>query len=330
MALALASISQAAYMPLPILTSSYNADSIVESNATPRLDCVTTASVDQGTNNGASTWYEIGYDASNPSWGLPAAGSVVVARDNANYSFRMPPTYVGPNGILIDTAVPSGTFTLSTPTAYNLLSFAGSGGNGGDVIGIIVHHLDGTVETYNPPGVTNSAYTFGCPDWFGSSGVIMAAQGRINSNVAHDYQSNGDNPRIYFRDVALTNTTSPVTSIELHYVSGGSGSHNDILAVSGATTPGGAVAPIAVTGYTYDFVVEASADKRARVVSRTILDGTNVWATTQTYDNDANGGFTFYEKGHDYNTINNNPFIYGVPAVDAIAQASGIPYHGTT
>lgn len=318
--LAAARIGQAAYLPIPIQASSYNADVIVESNATPVLKCVTTASVDQGTNNQASTWYEIGYDPSNPTFGLPAANSVVAARDNANYSFRMPPTYVGNNGILIDTVVTNGTFTLTTPTAYNLLSFAGSGGNGGDVIGVRVNHADATFETGS----------FGCPDWFGANGVIMAAQGRINSNPAHDYQVNGDNPRIYFRDVALTNTTSPVTSIVLTYVSGSSGSHNDVLAVSGATTPGGPVAPIAVTGYTYDFVVEASADKRGRLLSQTIVNSTNVWATTQTMDNDGNTGFCFYEKGYDYNTINNGPFIYGVPTIDAIAQASGLPYHGST
>jgi hypothetical protein len=319
-ALAAVSIAQAAYNPIPITTGSYNADAIVESNATPVLKCVTTASLDSGTNNTASTWYEIGYDPANPTFGLPAANSVVTARDNANYSFRMPPTYVGPNGILIDTIFTNATFTLTAPAAYNLLSFAGSGGNGGDVIGVRVNHADGTFETGS----------FGCPDWFGASGVIMAAQGRMGDNVAHTLQVNGDNPRIYFRDVSLTNTTSPVTNIILSYISGSSGSHNDVLAVSGATTLGGPVAPIAVTGYTHDFVVEASADKRGRVVSQTIVDGTNVWATTQTYDNDANTGFTYYEKGYNFNLINNLPFIYGVPAIDAIAQASGIPNHGAT
>jgi hypothetical protein len=40
-----ASMSNAAYLRIPILSSSYNADAIVESNATPRLDVVTTATV---------------------------------------------------------------------------------------------------------------------------------------------------------------------------------------------------------------------------------------------------------------------------------------------
>jgi len=316
----IASVTNAAFTPIPLQTSSYNADIVVESNSSPVLKCVTTATLDNGTNNTASTWYEVGYDTANPSFGLPAANSVVVARDNANYSFRMPPTYAGANGILIDTLFTNATFTLTTPAAYTLLSFAGSGGNGGDVIGVRVNHADGTFETGS----------FGCPDWFGGTGVILATQGRMGDNVAHTLQVNGDNPRIYFRDVTLTNTTSPVTNIVLTYVSGSANSHNDVLAVSGATTLGGAVAPIAVTGYTHDFVVEASADKRGRIVTPTVLDGTNVWATTQTMDNEGNTGFTWYEKGHNFNTINNLPFIYGNATVDAIAQSSGIPVQGST
>ncbi|MFO1513151.1 MAG: hypothetical protein U1F83_09605 [Verrucomicrobiota bacterium] len=315
-----ASVANAAFNPIPLQTSSYNADVIVESNATPVLTVVTTATVDNGTNNTANTWFEIGYDTGNPGNGLPAAGSVIVAQDNPNYSFKMPPTYAGPNGILIDTVITNGTFTLTTPAAYNLLSFIGSGGNGGDVIGVRVNHADSTFEVGS----------FGCPDWFGGSGVAYTAGGRLQNTATFTTEVNGGNPRIYFRDVALTNTTSPVTSIVLTYASGGAGSHNDILGVSGATTPGGPVTPIIVTGYTYDFVCEASAPKRGRVVSQTIVDGTNVWATTQTMDNDGNTGFCWYEKGHDINMINNGPIIYGNPTVDAIARASGLPTHGTT
>lgn len=322
MALASASLSQAAstYTPVAIQPSSYNQDAIVESNATPVLKAVTTASVDSGTANTASTWYEIGYDSANPTFGLPAANTVVTARDNANYTFRMPPSYTANNGILIDTAVTTGTFTLTAPAAYNRLSFACAGGNGGDVIGVQVNHADSTFETLS----------FGCPDWFSGSGVIIATQGRMNNNITHAVETDGDNPRIYFRDIVLSNTNSAVTSIVLTYVSGQASSHNDIMAVSGATTPGGPVGPIAVTGYTYDFVVEATAAKRAQLVSQTIVAGTNVFATSQTMDNDGNTGFAFYEKGYNFNLINNLPYTYGNPGVDAIAQSSGIPRHGTT
>jgi hypothetical protein len=326
--LAGATLSQAAgpaYQPIPITTGSYNHDPIVESNATPRLDVVTTATVDQGTNNGANTWFEVGYDVANPGNGLPAAGSTFTAESNPNYSFRAPPTYVGPNGILIDTVITNGTFTLTTPAAYTLLSFLGSGGNGGDIIGVKVNHQDGTFEVS----------AFPCPDWFGgTSNRAYTAGGRCQSPVTFTTETDTDNPRLYFRDVTLTNTTSPVTSVVLSYVSGGSGSHNDVVAMSGATTLGGPVGPITVTGYTYDFVVEAAAAKRGRLITPIIVDGTNKWATTMTMDNDsgptANNGFTFYEKGHDFNMINNGPVSPTNPVVIAIAQASGIPVHGST
>ena len=66
MALAAASIAQAAYTPIAIQSSSYNADVIVESNATPTLKISTTASIDEGTNNYNATWFEQGFDTANP------------------------------------------------------------------------------------------------------------------------------------------------------------------------------------------------------------------------------------------------------------------------
>ncbi|HEY5914088.1 MAG TPA: hypothetical protein VJA21_26165, partial [Verrucomicrobiae bacterium] len=246
-ALAVANYARAALLPIPITPESFNADVVVEKTATPALKVVTTATVDQGTNNGANTWMEIGYDPANPANGLPAPGTVVtpplgdvvfpgntVSGVNSgnpsvvNYSFRMPPDYTAPNGILIygdgTKGLASGTFTLTTPAAYALLSLAGSGGNGGCVVGVATRHADGTTETNQ----------FGSPDWFnGTSNVILIANERCGSSVNFTYaNANSGNPRIYFRDVALTNTTSPVTSITLYYVSGPANSRNDILAVS--------------------------------------------------------------------------------------------------
>ena len=112
MALAVASIAQAGYTPVAIQSSSYNADVIVEANARPTLTISTTASVDNGTNNTANTWFEIGFDTANPGNGLPVAGSTFTAVDDPTHSFTMPPSYTAPNGILIDTVITTGTFTL--------------------------------------------------------------------------------------------------------------------------------------------------------------------------------------------------------------------------
>lgn len=338
-ALLVGSIAQAAFQPIPITPDSFNADIVVESNATPSLRVVTTATVDQGTNNGANTWMEMGFDETNPLNGLPAPGTVVVPPFGdvvlgggantvtgvnsgnpgvTNYSFKMPPSYTQPNGILINgdgtRGLSSGTFTLVTPAPYALLSFAGSGGNGGCVVGVIVRHANGTSQTNQ----------FGSPDWFnGTSNVVFIANERAGSSVNFTYANvNSGNPRIYFRDVVVTNTTSPVTSIDLYYVSGPVNSRNDILAVSGATTLGGKVNPIDVTGYTYDFIVEKGAAKRGRVMAANGVDT----ATTQSMDNTLNTGTAWYEKGYNFN----NPDGAGVPIPDPrVLTNSGLPAAGS-
>jgi hypothetical protein len=74
------------------------------------------------------------------------------------------------------------------------------------------------------------------------------------------------------------------------------------MAVSGAVTGGGgAVTPIAVTGYDYDFVVEAAAPMGGRILSQTMVAGTNLWATTQSLDSEANTGNSWYEQGYNLN-----------------------------
>ena len=319
-ALFAASAARAVVTPLPITSGSYNADVVVEKTATPVLKVVTTASVDQGTNNGANTWMEAGHDLANPTFGLPAPGTVIAAISNANYSFQFPGDYTQPNGILINAGqVTNGHLRLTTPATYTLLSFLSSGGNGGDVIGVKLSHADGTVQT---------GPSFPSPDWFnGTSNVAFIANERNGSTVNFTYANvNSANPRLYFRDVPVNNTASAITNIELYYVSGPASSHNDILAVSGATSPGGAVNPIAVTGWTYDFIVEKEAAKRDRVISGAVLDGTNVWATSQSMDNVANTGNAWYEVGYNVN----NPDGGGVPIPDVrVSTNSGLPAAGS-
>ncbi|MEO7678651.1 MAG: immunoglobulin domain-containing protein [Verrucomicrobiota bacterium] len=305
-------VAQAVITPVPITPGSFNQDIVVEKNATPVLKVVTTATVDNGTNNTANTWYEVGYNLDFPTTGLPAAGSTFVATSNPNYSFKMAPSYTAPNAILINAnQVTNGTFTLTTPTAYNLLSFLSSGGNGGDVIGVTVYHQDGSTESGS----------FGSPDWFnGTSNVAWIAMGRLSNPYNFTFANlNEQNPRLYFRDIVLTNTTSVVTKIDLSYVSGAASSHNPIFAVSGATAPGGAVNPVTVTGYTFDFIVEAGAARRGRVLAANGIDN----ATTQTMDNIDNTGNTWYEIGYNFNNA-------GSAAGTSVAPTTGLPVAGSS
>ena len=309
-------------MPIAITSSSYNADVIVESNATPRLTISTTSSIDEGTNNYNATLFEQGFDTANPGNGLPPHGTTFTSLDNTNFSFQMAPSYTAPNGILIDAFVTNGTFTLVTPQKYTKLSVLGLGGNGGDQMTAVVHHQDGTTET----GTVATA------DWFGgTTGIAVIMGGRItqvyNLNPEVDGAS-GDglgNPRVYHREITLTDTTSPVTSVELEYLSGSSGSHSDVMALSGAVTGGtGAVAPITVTGYDYDFVVESNAPMNGRIVSQTVVGGTNVWATDQSMDSDTDTGNSWYEQG--YNLNNDASGTYNNPNDNL--TGTGLPHPG--
>jgi hypothetical protein len=318
--LAVAPLARATYTPVAIQSSSYNADVIVESNATPRLVVVTTATVDNGTNNTANTLFEVGYDPKNPNNGVPVHGTTISAADatTVSHSFTMPPDYTQPNGILVDTTS-GGTFTFTTPAAYKALSFMGLGGNGGDSITVTIHHQDGTSETQ----------TFGCPDWFGGSGVAYIMGGRCNNTLNLTTETDGTsgdsrgNPRIYYRDITLTGTTSPVTSVDLAYLSGASNSHNDIMAVAGALTSGsGAFTPIIVTGYTYDFIVEATAPMDGRIFSQVMDNGTNELATTESLDATNNTGNSWYEQG--YNINDGQPGSYVSPTLNF--TATGIPH----
>jgi hypothetical protein len=315
-ALAFASVARADFTPIPVTPDSYTADVVVEKTATPSLAVVTTASVDQGTNNGANTWMEAGFDPANPAFGLPAPGTVIVALSNANYSFQMPPSYTAPNGILINASqVTNGTLTLVTPAKYAMLSFLGSGGNGGDVIGVKIRHEDGTVQTGD---------AFPCPDWFnGTSNVAFIANERVGSTVNLNYANiNSGNPRLYFRDILVKNTTSAITNVELYYISGSANSHNDVLAVSGATTLGGPVTPVAVTGWTYDFIVEKEAAKRGRIVNTT-----GDWATSESMDNTGNTAYSWYERGYNLNNADGG----GIPILDVtLSTNSGLPAAGAT
>ena len=98
------------------------------------------------------------------------------------------------------------------------------------------------------------------------------------------------------------------------------------MGVSGATpTSGTTVAPIAVTGYDYDFVVEAGAAKDGRVTSQVVVDGTNVWATTQSVDTEANTGNSWYEQGYNINNADSGSF--NSPLQDL--TGTGLPHPGS-
>ncbi|MGN6385160.1 MAG: hypothetical protein ACTHMT_02865, partial [Verrucomicrobiota bacterium] len=146
-----------------------------------------------------------------PDVGLPVAGSTFTSQSDASHSFIMAPDYKANNAILLDasTNFASGTFTLKTPTAYGALSFLTSGGNGGCIFRYTVHHQDGTSETGTLPSA----------DWFNGANPAYIANVRVNAQTFSEDNLDSNNPRLYGKDVTLTNVSSPITSIDLAYVS---------------------------------------------------------------------------------------------------------------
>ncbi len=168
------SIAHAAYSPITLTPGSYNADVVVEKTATPPLvpGGYTTASMDNGTGNTGDTWVEAGFFTNTaPVPGLPPAGTTITSASLSDHLYKFAPSYKANNAIMLDAAPFTNvyTFTLTTPTACQALSFLGSGGNGGCTFRWTVHHADATTET----GTTSAG------DWFNGANPAFTTQGRI-------------------------------------------------------------------------------------------------------------------------------------------------------
>ena len=277
LALVLTSPVLAGFIPLPLTSSSYNQDMVVEAGApAPEIaGGYTTASMDNGLANTANSWYEVGYDTAAPTSGLPHPGSTFSSQSLANHQYTMAPSYAASDALLLDSTLTHGTFTMTSPAAYSGLSFLESGGHNGVTFSYTVHHLNGSIET----GSGN------IPDWFNGSSPAWTANGRVDVGSFAFDSVNGNNPRLYSLDIALANGSSPVTSVDFAYVSGAG--HGAIMAVSGLS--GSSYVPISVTGYNEDIVVEAAAGK----------GGALTGATTATMDSGTNNiNSTYYELSY--------------------------------
>src|ERR1035437_2153947 len=212
----------------------------------PAIPVAVTASMDAGTSKTGFTWFEQGFYAPAGTIGLPLAGSTIVSASQADHSYTMGPSYTTSDAVMINSLVTSATITPTLPAACSALSFMGSAGNGPLTVNYTVHHADSTTETGSLIFV----------DWFGTSTNVLGVGGRVDALGANfQIPGAGGNPHIFSQDVAVTNTVSPVMSINLAYTAGGG--LVCLLAVSSSS--GGAFSPIAMTGYNEDMIVEAGA-----------------------------------------------------------------------
>jgi autotransporter-associated beta strand protein/T5SS/PEP-CTERM-associated repeat protein len=204
------------------------------------------ATMDGGFEKTGHTWFAQGFYTPDPTIGLPPEGSTIVALSNATHSFTMAPSYTANNTVIVYSNSPNATITLVTPTALSGLSFMGSAGNtpgGAMVVGYTVVHADSSTESGN----------LTIQDWFPTdkTNLVIETRGRVQANGTL-VQIIANNPSLLFHDVVITNTTSPVTSIQLNHISGQG--ITCIAAVSGST--GANFDPIAITGYNADMIVE--------------------------------------------------------------------------
>lgn len=218
----------------PALVSGFNRDIVVEATAgrPGSLAGYTTATMDAGTNNSMTTWYESGYVASAPGTGLPAAGSIITNLSAPDHQYQLAASYATENAVLLSSNGPAATLFPASPTAYAQLSFLMACGNGPATVGCTIHHANGAAESQSLLS----------PDWFGGAPVAWVANGRVDVGSRTLSALNTGNPRLYAVDLPLVYSASPVTSITLSFQSGAADAHAVVLAVSGgapAVNPGG-------------------------------------------------------------------------------------------
>src|SRR5215469_16223266 len=106
-AVVFSSPGQTGFQPIPLTSSSFNQDVVVENTAPAPIVSggYTTASMDSGIANNGTSWYEQGYNTTNLASGLPPAGSTFTHQNAANHQYTMAPSYSANNAVLLDSAI---------------------------------------------------------------------------------------------------------------------------------------------------------------------------------------------------------------------------------
>lgn len=217
----------------PLAITGFNHDVVVgvgEVSLDP-LTTASTVSMDGGTANTGNTWYERGYYPKAPDSGLPPAGSLITSLDQSDHHYRMPPDYSQNNAIYVDAVNTTATITLANPLNYSSLTFLNATANGAVTVQCTMRYQDNTEEVQ----------TFTAKDWFNGTPFVYNAAGRVNLNNRTLNNVNQVNPRLYEAQFVLSNTVSPIVSVEMKWLSGGTTSRVAVLAVSATA---GALKPV--------------------------------------------------------------------------------------
>ncbi|MDB6066991.1 MAG: hypothetical protein JWR26_3199, partial [Pedosphaera sp.] len=234
---------------VPISVTGFNRDLVVESNALAAGGSFAAYAVELDPGEGLS-FYQSGLPGYTK--GLPASGLFSSASDTSTL-FQFQP-YNTNNALLLSTAtgLTNGTLTLTTPATYGTISILANSGNG---------NASGTASvTLNFSDGTSFTTTYAAPDWFNNTPFALAGVERITlANGTLNAGGGSNNPRFYQTTLNLSTllgaTNKPLSSITLGKAAVSAGTA--IYAISGQLATN--MAPIALTGFNYDLVIENTA-----------------------------------------------------------------------
>src|SRR5271155_2387379 len=111
--------ARAGFTPIILTAGSYSQDMVVEAGAPAPIISggYTSASMDTGTANSQTSWYEVGYNSASPTSGLTNAGATFFNPSLPNHHYQMAPSYTANNAVLLDSALTSATLSLVAPVA---------------------------------------------------------------------------------------------------------------------------------------------------------------------------------------------------------------------
>jgi hypothetical protein len=228
----------------PISVTGWNRDVIVESNAVgPPF---TNYAVEMNAGEGKG-FYQTGL--APHAWGLPPGLAFVsMVGDGTIFTFQ---PYTTNNALILspDTGLTNGTLTLATPATYAqiaVVAHSGSGTNGTATLTFTFNDNSKLVTTYS------------APDWFnGTNNVCWFGPGRMLLTTGVE-DGGLENPRFYQTTINLAAmmgaSNKPLASVTFGKAVANS---TAIYAISGQLAS--TAAPIAVTGFNRDLVVENTA-----------------------------------------------------------------------
>jgi hypothetical protein len=197
---------------IPIAVTGYN-QQVVIGSSTP-----ITATVSGGTNTaGPGTFYQAGFDAATPTSGL-TSGTFTSLADPTTQGLLQ--SFSGNDAVLLNSANPTATLTLTLPAAYSSLSFFVSSAVGPTT-------LDYQLNYVGAAPITGSLTI---ADWYNATGAAIIAGGYAISPNGPANETPGDVEILQVNLPGPINSIQSLASINLAY---DSGSNASLFGVSG-------------------------------------------------------------------------------------------------